>query len=352
MKTIKVKYLGFFPGFGPETNPLVRVISRFYNLVESDDPDFIISNVFDELFDYCHYKQPRIMYSGENYIPDFNSIDYAFSPYNICFYDRHIQFPIFLFDYNGHGEKLLQKNRNYSDDFLSSKNYFACFIASHESQYGIRGSFFKKLNSIKRVESIGSYLNNMPNGIEVNHLDGTKERFQRKCKFSLCFESTVHKDFITEKITDAFFTDTIPIYYGSPNVTEYFNEKAFINCSSYDNFDQVIERIIELDSDNDKYLETLRQPIFKDDQLIEDIIKNVEQSIINIFEQSPTEAIKRSVIYSPKRYEDYLIETQKLKKGMSNRSLVYQFSGTELLKALLKRSKERLLRTKVEGKEV
>ena len=65
----------------------------------------------------------------------------------------------------------------------------------------------------------------MPNGEVVNWLDGSKTALQRKCKFTLCFESTNHYGFVTEKIMDAFYSDTIPVYYGSPTVAGIFNKE-------------------------------------------------------------------------------------------------------------------------------
>ena len=147
---------------------------------------------------------------------------------------------------------------------LFSVRYCPNFIARHESEGNIRGDFFKKLCQYKRVESPGSYLNNMPGGAVVDWLDGSKTEFQRKCKFTLCFESTLHYGFVTEKIMDAFYADTIPVYYGSPTVTDIFNKDAFINCTDYPSFDAVIEKIKELDQDDEKYLQMLRQPILVD----------------------------------------------------------------------------------------
>ena len=75
------------------------------------------------------------------------------------------------------------------------------------------------------------------NGQTVDFHDESKTAFQRKCKFTLCFKSTNHWGFVTEKIVDAFYADTIPVYYGSPTVTDIFNRDAFINVADFDSFD-------------------------------------------------------------------------------------------------------------------
>ncbi len=126
----------------------------------TDDADYIICSIFGPVYEYCKYPQIRIMYEGENYIPDLNLIDYEICNYPISLQDRCFYFP-FCIDEFGHCESLQNKNRNYPDAILNEKIYFANFIAGHESEYSIRDDFYKKLCQYKRVESAGTYLNNM-----------------------------------------------------------------------------------------------------------------------------------------------------------------------------------------------
>lgn len=189
---------------------------------------------------------------------------------------------------------------------MQNKQYFANFISSHESEYNLRGDFFKKLCQYKRVESPGSYLNNMPDGSVVNWKDDSKIEFQRKCKFTLCFESTAHYGFVTEKIMDAFYADTIPVYYGSETVTDIFNKDAFINCADYESFDAVIEKIKELDQNDEKYLAMLRQPILVDPDYPCRLEEELREFICHIFDQPLDKVFRRSQVYCPKWHNDYL----------------------------------------------
>ena len=342
-KTLKIKYVGFWEGFNPDNNILCKTIKKFYDIEESDDPDYIICSVFqnsnNDYFEYCNYPQVRIMFSGENYIPDFNIVDYAISSYPVKLQDRHLHYPYCLNDFNAHCSELVKKERNYSLEFLKKKIYFANFIASHDSENNIRGDFFKSLNEYKRVESPGSFLNNMQNGYCVNHLDTSKVKFQRKCKFTLCFESTRHEGFITEKITDAFFADTIPVYYGSSDVNQIFNSEAFINCSDYPSFDEVKKKIIELDQDDEKYLDMLNKPIFVDDSIVLKKEKELDAFVKNIFEQPLEDTFRRSRVYTPKNQEIYLQRIIRLKNRYENTSILDDFSIRVLLQFLKKKIK-------------
>lgn len=305
MKTVRIKFVGFWGGFNYETNMIYLILKKHYNVEITDDADYVICSMFGTPYEYCKYPQVRIMYSGENYVPDFNIIDYALCPYPMTFLDRCCYKPISLGDFNKNNI-LLNKNRNYADDFVQTKEFFANFIASHESEYNIRGDFFKELCKYKRVESPGKYLNNMPDSQTVFLLDGSKTKFQSKCKFTLCFESTKNEGFVTEKITDAFLSDTIPVYYGSSTVTDIFNPEAFINCSDYPSFDDVIKKIIELDQDDSKYLEMLRKPIFVNTDFVENVSVEIEKFILSIFEQPIEKAYRRSRVYAAKQHDDFL----------------------------------------------
>lgn len=277
--------------------------------VVEDDPDYIICDIFGQLpYEYCRYPQVRILGNGENYIPDFNVVDYAVSRYPITLNDRNFYLPgcaIRRERFLG----LASKDRDYGTDFIENKAYFANFIASHESENNIRGDFFKQLSKYKRVESPGTYLYNMDDGTRVRWDNDSKIRFQRKCKFTLCFESTADYGFITEKIVDAFYADTIPVYFGSPTISDIFNKDAFINVADYASFDDAIARIIELDNDDEQYMQMMRQPILVDPEYPKKLYEDLEAFVCHIFDQPIEKAYRRCRVYYPKYHNDMLVWT-------------------------------------------
>ena len=307
MKTIKVKYVGFWEGWESEKIFLTRLLEKHYNVEISDEPDYVICSCFG-FYDYLDYPQVRIMYSGENYIPDFNYVDYAISVYPVNFLDRHQTIPgIFMSPY----ESILaleNKNRHYESSVLDTKPYFANLIAGHESEGNMRGNLLKLFEGYKRVESAGSFQNNMPEGWKVSRLDGTKLEFQKKCKFTICSESIAHEGFVTEKIYEAFLADTIPIYYGSSTVSQIFNRKAYIDVRDYESLEDVLARVIELDSDDEQYLEMLNQPIFVQEQYITDSIAKLEAFLCHIFDQPLEKAYRRCRMFSPANHEKRIIK--------------------------------------------
>ena len=319
-KTIRINFTGLSlcGGFNPYDNTILRLLQKHYNVEICDDPDYVICGVlyphgsfvwggYDEYI--LDYPNVRIMIEGENLVPDYNLVDYSICQYPVKYLDRNCYFPCGVEAFTSgktQFRELQDKNRNYPDNFLNSKEYFASFIASHDSEYNIRGDFFRALNKRKRVESAGSYLNNMPDGKAVNWLDGSKEEFQKKCKFSICFESTKHEGFITEKIVEAFYTDTIPVYYGSSNIKEIFNPKAFIDISDFEDFDTAIDRILEIDNNDAMYLEMLRQPIFNNPRYPEEKLAEVEEFLCHIFDQPIEDAYRRSRYLVSDHHEDFM----------------------------------------------
>ena len=312
MKTVKIKFAGKWEGITPDQNTVCYWLKKNgYDVQVTDDADYIICDVLGEYhYEYCQYPQTRIFESGENVTPDFNLVDYAISRYPIQFGDRNFYYPGCTMS-GRYWHALATKDRNYSEEFLKEKPYFANLIARHDSQYNYRSIFFEKLNAYKRVESAGPLLYNMPDDVKVSWLDDSKTNFQRKCKFTICFESISHDGFLTEKITDAFFADTIPIYFGSPHITEIFNKDAFINVLDYDSFDAVVEKVKELDQDDEKYLAMLRQPILVAPDLPRRLDEELEKYILHIFEQPLDKAYRRCRAYYPQWQNEFLAKASK-----------------------------------------
>ena len=318
MKKVKVKFVSFWPGFEPEEFFITKILRKYYDVEITEDADYVICSG-SGFYEYLGSRQVRIMFSGENYIPDFNYIDYAFSVYPVVFFDRHFSFPgLVLSSYDSMLE-LSKKDRNYSADILKEKNLFANMIASHESERNLRGEFLRLAGKYKRVEAAGSLYNNMPNGEKVQMRDGTKFALQKKCKFTFCGESLAHEGFITEKIFDALLADTIPIYYGSSTISEIINKKAYIDIRDYNSLEDVIEKIIELDSDDEKYMEMLREPVFVDEKYIEKKIEELEQFVRHIFDQPLEQAYRRCRRYMPAVYEKTMLKHKKLYNRFDNR---------------------------------
>ena len=71
-------------------------------------------------------------------------------------------------------------------------------------------------------------------GKGFNYIENKKDGLRDYC-FSITIENATYFNMITEKITDCFMTGTIPIYYGTENVENFFNPDGIIKLD--ENFD-------------------------------------------------------------------------------------------------------------------
>jgi alpha(1,3/1,4) fucosyltransferase len=55
-------------------------------------------------------------------------------------------------------------------------------------------------------------------------------------RFSLCFENSVLKGWMTEKLFDCFFTGTVPVYWGAPDVLDWVPAECFIDMRQFKGF--------------------------------------------------------------------------------------------------------------------
>ena len=210
--------------------------------------------------------------------------------------DRTITFP-YGFDthLNKLPELLLTKKENR---YISKKKKFCAFIAANSSATD-RIDFFHLLSKYKKVDSLGKVLNNTAwdksiiqkhrLAIKSNHnpsffeqkvslkynrystdiLSLNQELFQ-EYKFVICFENTYEHDYFTEKLLNAMMANSIAIYRGAPNISEYFNTSSFIDYNDCgQSYEEMIKQIIYLDQNDEAYLEFIKRPFFKNDAVPE-----------------------------------------------------------------------------------
>ena len=78
--------------------------------------------------------------------------------------------------------------------------------------------------------------------------------------------------------------NSVPIYWGNPEIGKEFNTKSFINLYDFDSVDDVIDYVIELDKNNEKYLNLLNQPWFCEYKIPENNkIENIKSFLYKIF---------------------------------------------------------------------
>jgi hypothetical protein len=64
-------------------------------------------------------------------------------------------------------------------------------------------------------------------------------------KYSIVIENDKRENYFTEKLLDCFATGTIPVYYGCPNIGDYFDKQGIIEVHSKEHFLQILPTLTE-----------------------------------------------------------------------------------------------------------
>jgi len=258
---IRLDFCDFWPGFSKSNNFLWHLLRERFEVEICDRPDFLI---YADPGQHVHrvHNCVKIYVALEVFLPDFRQCDYAFT----CHYledPRHLRLPCYVL---GCGAKRLVKGGEDAAEILAGKTKFCSFVVSNAKRKKTqkRVEFFHRLSQYKKVDSGGTALNNIGRVIPPggNH----KLEFIRPYKFNIAFENGSAPGYTTEKITDAMQARCVPIYWGNPRIAEEFNPGSFLNWFDFADEEALIEKIIELDRDDAKYLEYLRQPYFHNDE--------------------------------------------------------------------------------------
>jgi hypothetical protein len=225
-----------------------------------------------------------VQYSGESFYSEPSWFDINFIPAekeegNIIVFPHAF---LSLLHTNMEIDRLLSKRQP------TEKNNFCLFMVSNGSCYQ-RVQMFNNLSDYKKVDSCGSFMNNMDGNCTKAGF-GTPEYFEfiKSYKFMICFENKSQPNYFTEKLTNAYYGGAIPIYWGCSNIGDYVNLDSILylkpNFSEQD-MSNLIKEIIRLDNDDAAYKEKYEKVFFKDGKLPDafniDVIRDKVNKLID-----------------------------------------------------------------------
>jgi len=274
MKKIKIDFSDFWGGFDKTNNYFYNLLKEEFDVEISNTPDYLFFSVFGN--NHQNYKCKKIFYTGENIAPPLGYCDWSFS-FDYLDDSRNYRLPHYLL-YDGYYELVRPK---IIEDSMANRK-FCNFVASNGNCQE-RNQFVQQLSKYKKVDSGGRWMNN------IGYAVSDKRKFQSEYKFSVAFENNAyrpqHPGYTTEKVMEPMTVNSIPLYWGNPLIYKEFNTKSFVNFYDHGYFGQMIEYIIELDNNSDKYLEKLRTPWFIDNIIPDNNkIENIKSFLYKIFE--------------------------------------------------------------------
>ena len=125
-KTIKIKFVDFYPNFIPNKSSLWACLWERYEVVLSDEPQWLVFSVFGN--EHLKYNNcVKIFYTGENQTPDFNLCDYALGFDYMGFGDRYMRFPLWMLYTKDIGFML----HKHEHPLIEQKTDFCSFVVSN-----------------------------------------------------------------------------------------------------------------------------------------------------------------------------------------------------------------------------
>ncbi|BAZ01854.1 hypothetical protein NIES37_58610 [Tolypothrix tenuis PCC 7101] len=309
-KEIKIKFINGIT-YEAGIQEILNCVADKYSFVKTEKPDFIIFGPYgNDIPPKGEYI--RIGYYCENMTPDMNLCDWAFG----VPYEEEINNPRYMrIQWHGFDPNVLVKTNLDLDAQIAQKTKFCNFIYSNKVP--LREQFYRALSKYKPVDAPGKSMNNMP-GIDSTIQQTSKWKRKRdflsQYKFTIAFENYSYPGYNTEKLLDPMVVNSLPIYWGNPYIGRHFNTNSFVNTHDYfkenrcpllkfvelnsnadfkdmrpltfikpgdkikrkfksisreikikilySSFDEIIEKIIEIDRDDTLYAKYLSEPWF------------------------------------------------------------------------------------------
>jgi len=101
-------------------------------------------------------------------------------------------------------------------------------------------------------------------------------------QFHICIENSKQKNYFTEKIMDCFVTKTVPIYWGCPNIGDFFDYSSIIIVND---LKEIIDACNSLTSESyNKMLLGIENNFLSSKKYI-DLTENVKELLQKILKQ-------------------------------------------------------------------
>lgn len=163
-----------------------------------------------------------------------------------------------------------QSRVSNSDSKIYDKSKLVSMIASHKrisSGHKYRHEIYSKLHNKHKFDMWGSGYKRFE-----NKLDPLRDYY-----FSISVMNCKVNNFFTEVLVDNFRLGTVPIFWGCPNIGEYFDERGIITFDSINELDDILNNLTIKDyTDRLEYIEKnliLSKDYVSTDDIISKVLK-------------------------------------------------------------------------------
>jgi hypothetical protein len=160
---------------------------------------------------------------------------------------------------------------------------------------------------IKRQEVIKILVKNL--GVEFDVFGrGIKEIKNKEeglldYKFSIAIENSVIPDYFTEKLIDCYLTHTVPIYFGCPNISDYFDVNSMILIDDINDTSRIIEQVKNVIDDPQLYSSMIQKVIEAKNNYLNELSPfQVLNNVISKLENEETNVYRNTEYYISKEF--------------------------------------------------
>lgn len=111
------------------------------------------------------------------------------------------------------------------------------FVTHHPEDLHFYGSYWETLRRDLTPEQQAAF--------DSAYKGYAKDKYQTlsQARFTLAYENVNANDYVSEKIYDALLSDSVPIYLGAPNITDYVPADCFINKNDFPSYEVLYDYI-------------------------------------------------------------------------------------------------------------
>ena len=278
---IKVRLLNQWDGaYIEQFIMLYKPLSEKYNvkIITTNDYDIVIDGVFGNL-PIVNKNAFKIYYVGEAMPAKLDGYDLSLG-FDYIDDPKYARCQLYFFDY--HDKLRIDGKREGTCN--PDKQHFACFLVTNGNKGDgakARTELFYELSKYKKVTSGGKHLNNIDRIIPANETND----FFSQCKFTISYENNInYPGYITEKVFRSYFAGSVPIYSSDITAQGDINKNAIISRQAFKSNKEMIDYIIELDNDDEKYCQVWDNWIINNPkqsyQAMEDIVRDKMKKIL------------------------------------------------------------------------
>ena len=212
---------------------------------EADSSDWALMNTKMKQSS-SSFASRRIWYTGENLRPPLNLVFDGYISYDqdnfgganvYCplWYTHLDWFGIPEFNYRV-GLEVERSVLSLPRDLKVKKEKLACIFLSNP--HPLRLKIIQELSKFGQVDVFG-----LRKSTQVKY----KHDVAREYKYSICFENDLYPGYVTEKLLDAYLSETVPLYWGDLGFDDTINDQSFFNLAKFESMANFIEMALTTD---------------------------------------------------------------------------------------------------------